>query len=137
MGTVVQSGDDIAAMMDSTTDDVYLLLDSGHAMFAGADPVQMAKEYSSRIGHVHCKDIRESVLRQYQNRDSSFLDGVLAGVFTVPGDGCIDYDGIFAELRKVDYSGWVVVEAEQDPSVASPSYYSKLGYDNLNRLTAD
>ena len=135
MGTVVQSRDDIDIMMQSTCSDMHLLLDSGHAYFAGANPVDLAKQYADRIGHVHCKDIRENVLQRMQNRDSSFLQAVLAGVFTVPGDGCIDYDGIFDALRELDYSGWVVVEAEQDPSVAPPNYYSKLGFDKLARLT--
>ena len=135
MGTVVQSREDIDMMMQSTSTETHLLLDSGHAHFAGADPVEIAKQYANRIGHVHCKDIRENVLERLQNRDSSFLEAVLAGVFTVPGDGCIDYDGIFDALREQDYDGWVVVEAEQDPSVAPPSYFSKLGYDNLKRLT--
>lgn len=135
MGTVVQTRDDIDRMMDATSTDMHLLLDSGHAKFAGADPVQLAQAYGDRIGHVHCKDIRKPVLRRMQNRDSSFLEAVLAGVFTVPGDGCIDYDSVFDALREKDFSGWVVVEAEQDPSVAPPRYFSKLGNDNLRRLT--
>lgn len=137
MGTVVQSRHDIDRMMDATSTDMHLLLDSGHAKFAGADPVAIAIDYCDRIGHLHCKDIREPVLRRQQNRDSSFLGAVLAGVFTVPGDGCIDYNGMFDALRKGDYAGWVVVEAEQDPSVAPPRYFAKLGHDNLRRLTAD
>lgn len=137
MGTVVQSREDIDTMMQSTSADMHLLLDSGHARFAGADPVDLANEYGDRIAHVHCKDIRENVLARMQNRDCSFLDAVLAGVFTVPGDGCIDYDGIFNALRERNYSGWVVVEAEQDPSVAPPQYFANLGYKNLERLTAN
>jgi len=137
MGTVVQSREDIEIMMQSTSADMHLLLDSGHAYFAGADPVELANQYAGRIAHVHCKDIRESVLARMQNRDSSFLEAVLAGVFTVPGDGCIDYDGIFDALRKQNYGGWVVVEAEQDPSVAPPQYFANLGYENLKRLTAN
>ena len=137
MGTVVQSREDIDTMVQSTSTDMHLLLDSGHAYFAGADPVELANRYADRIAHVHCKDIREIILKRMQNRDSSFLDAVLAGVFTVPGDGCIDYDGIFDALRIQDYSGWVVVEAEQDPSVAPPQHFAKLGYDNLSRLTAN
>ena len=136
MGTVVQSREDIEIMMQSTSPDMHLLLDSGHAYFAGADPVELANQYADRIAHVHCKDIRKTILRRMQNRDSSFLEAVLAGVFTVPGDGCIDYDGIFAALRRQNYSGWVVVEAEQDPSVAPPDQFAKLGFDNLKRLTA-
>jgi len=135
MGTVVQSHDDIDRMMQSTSTDMHLLLDSGHAYFAGADPVEVANQYADRIAHVHCKDIRENVLQRMQNRDSSFLEAVLAGVFTVPDDGCINYQSIFDALRKQDYSGWVVVEAEQDPSVAPPMHFAQLGYDNLKQLT--
>jgi myo-inosose-2 dehydratase len=134
MGTVVQSSDDIAALMDNTTDEVRLLLDSGHARFAGADPVQLAKTHHDRIGHVHCKDIRPQVLAACQNRDCSFLDAVLDGVFTVPGDGCIDFAGIFRELATIDYSGWIVVEAEQDPSVAPSLLYASMGFRNLQSM---
>ena len=136
MGTVVQSREDIEIMMQSTSSEMHLLLDSGHAQFAGADPVEIANRYAERIAHVHCKDIRVAVLQRMQNKDSSFLQAVLSGVFTVPGDGCIDYDGIFNALRKQDYSGWVVVEAEQDPSVAPPSRFARLGFDNLSRMTS-
>lgn len=136
MGTVVQSADDIDALMNSTRDNVRLLLDSGHARFAGADPVKLAQTYLDRIGHVHCKDIRPQVLAACQNRDCSFLDAVLDGVFTVPGDGCIDFPGIFRELQKIDYSGWIVVEAEQDPSVAPSLRYARLGYQNLQATVA-
>jgi inosose dehydratase len=135
MGTVVQSADDIDTLMGSTSDDVFLLLDTGHAMFAGADPVAVAKAYADRIGHLHCKDIRESILSQCRNRNCSFLEAVLRGVFTVPGDGCIDYPGVFGALEKVGYSGWAVVEAEQDPSVANPARFAKLGRDNLRGFT--
>lgn len=132
MGTVVQSDADIDALMQQTSDDVYLLLDTGHAFFAGADPVTLAKRYSGRIGHLHCKDIRNKPMRRCVNRDGSFLDAVLDGAFTVPGDGCIDYPGVFLALG--DYSGWAVVEAEQDPSVAPPAKYAQLGYNNLRAL---
>lgn len=133
MGTVVQSEADIDALMEATSDDVYLLLDTGHAFFAGVDPVALANRYADRVGHLHCKDIREKPMRRCINRDGSFLDAVLDGTFTVPGDGCIDYAAVFAALGH--YSGWAVVEAEQDPSVAPPRKYAQLGYDNLRALT--
>jgi len=132
MGTVVQSAGDIDALMQETSEDVFLLLDSGHARFAGADPIDLARQYAARIGHVHCKDIRPAVMSGRINRDSSFLDAVLDGVFTVPGDGSIDYDAMFQPLAAVGYAGWFVVEAEQDPNVAPPAQYSRLGYSNLS-----
>lgn len=134
MGTVVQSGDDVDALMNETGDNVHLLLDAGHALFAGIDPADLSQRYADRIGHVHCKDIRESVMRQSLNRDCSFLDAVLNGVFTVPGDGCINFGEIFSVLAKVDYRGWVVVEAEQDPNVADPLTHAKSGFEHLAEL---
>ncbi len=134
MGTVVQSADDIDLLMEATSDKVQLLLDTGHAIYAGADPTAIAKAYCSRIGHVHCKDVRPAILKRSMNRDSSFLTAVLNGVFSVPGDGCVDYKTVLSILKEAGYEGWLVVEAEQDPSVALPAKYAKLGYENLQSL---
>jgi inosose dehydratase len=113
---------------------VELLLDTGHLVFAGGDPVRAAGNHANRIAHVHCKDIRHEVLKQVLNADTSFLEAVLQGVFTVPGDGCIDYDAVFRPLRTAGYEGWLVIEAEQDPAIADPMTYATLGYRTLLRL---
>lgn len=137
MGTVIETEDDIDRMMQGTSGAVGLLLDSGHLTYAGGNPVSVAKRYSDRIRHVHCKDIRKSVMQDALNQNLSFLNAVLNGTFTVPGDGCVDYAGIFKVLKESNYSGWLVVEAEQDPAVAHPLTYAKLGYSNLTKLCAD
>ncbi len=129
MGTVVESENEIDALMTATGPSVHLLLDTGHATFAGSDPAVLARRYRSRISHVHTKDVRADVMATAKAQRLSFLDAVIAGVFTVPGDGCVDYRGVFRELP--GYSGWVVVEAEQDPAKAHPLAYAKLGYRNL------
>ena len=128
MGTVIQTEQEIDALMASSDAAVDLLLDTGHLVFAGGDPVAVASRHAARIAHVHCKDIRPRVLERCLNRDSSFLDAVLQGVFTVPGDGCVDYPSVFEPLRKAGYSGWLVVEAEQDPAVADPVTYAGMGF---------
>ena len=135
MGTVVQSGEDIDAFMESTGPAVKLLLDTGHATFGGADPVALAKRYRTRIAHVHCKDVRPSVLAEARAKDWSFLDAVVAGCFTVPGDGMVDFPAVLNELR--GYSGWLVVEAEQDPEKANPLKYATMGCANLKRYAKD
>jgi len=135
MGTVVQSEADIDALMDATGPEVGLLLDTGHARLAGADPVALAHRYASRIGHLHAKDVRAEVAARAGLGEWSFLRAVLEGVFTVPGDGCIPFDRLFQELR--GYSGWVVLEAEQDPQKADPLTYASLGLRNLRRLVAE
>jgi inosose dehydratase len=132
MGTVVESEQEIDALMAATGSSVRLLLDTGHATFAGADPAALARRHRARISHVHTKDVRAGVMATVRAQRLSFLDAVIAGVFTVPGDGCVDYPALFRELS--DYSGWVVVEAEQDPAMAHPLTYAKLGYKNLFRF---
>jgi inosose dehydratase len=137
MGTVVQSAQDIDRMMSNTGDAVGLLLDTGHLTYAGGEPALVASKYASRIVHVHCKDVRGSVLDRSRNRDSSFLNAVLDGVFTVPGDGMVDYRRALTPIAKSGYDGWLVVEAEQDPAIATPHIYAKLGFDHLAPLAAE
>lgn len=137
MGTVIETADDIDNLMTHTGPEVGLLLDTGHLMFAGENPVAVAKRWANRINHVHCKDIRKDVLADVKNRKLSFLDSVLEGVYTVPGDGCIDYPAVFNILKEQNYSGWLVVEAEQDPAIANPLIYATLGYNNLYRFATD
>ena len=134
MGTIVQSERDIDALMAHTKPPVHLLLDTGHARWAGSDPAGLARAYRSRIGHVHCKDVREAKMRESNARDWSFLDSILGqgkelGVYTVPGDGMIDYPAVFKELP--GYSGWVVLEAEQDPKKAPALPYAKKGVAHI------
>ena len=131
MGTVVETAADIDRMLDGTGPEVELLLDTGHLTFAGGDPVAMARKHASRIAHVHCKDIRAAVLARSKAADLSFLNSVLDGVFTVPGDGCVDYTAVLPPIAAAGYNGWLVVEAEQDPKKAHPLTYARLGHDNL------
>ena len=134
MGAYVEAPDDIDRLMTYTGEDVGLLFDSGHAYFGGGDPLAVLNKHIHRVCHVHCKDVRPAIVRHARNRQWSFLDAVLNGVFTVPGDGGIDFGPIVAALRKQGYQGWLVVEAEQDPAVA-PSYaYASKGYRTLRAL---
>lgn len=140
MGTVVESAADIDALMNTTGDAVHLLLDTGHATWAGADPAALAKRYRARISHVHAKDVRKPVMEKARAKNWSFLDAVLGeggelGVYTVPGDGMVDYRAVFRELP--GYSGWVVVEAEQDPEKANPLIYAKKGVAHLKAALKD
>lgn len=130
MGTVVQSEAEIDRLMSTTPPAVKLLLDTGHLTYAGGDPVRVAERWASRIAHVHCKDVRAKVLARVLDQDLPFLEAVLEGVFTVPGDGSVDYDGVFQKLAHANYRGWLVVEAEQDPARAHPLTYAKMGFEN-------
>jgi inosose dehydratase len=133
MGTVIQSEDEVDRMMDGTKN-VGLLLDSGHLTFAGGDPMRALKRHAKRIVHVHCKDIRKDKLAQALKKDVSFLDAVVGDVFAVPGDGSIQFEPLLQELAKNKYSGWLVVEADQDPAKAHPLTHARIGHDCLRPL---
>ena len=90
--------------------------------------------WGDRIHHVHYKDIRPSIVEDVRKNNKSFLDAVIAGAFTVPGDGCIDFKAVSNSLAAMSYSGWIVVEAEQDPAKAPPYDYSKMGYDHILKV---
>ncbi len=135
MGTIVQTGPEIDALMAASGPAVGLLLDTGHATWGGTDPAGLARKYRSRIFHVHCKDVRPVVAAESEANDWSFLDSVIAGVYTVPGDGCVDFASVFRELP--GYSGWVVIEAEQDPAKANPLQYARMGYAHLTKVLAE
>ena len=137
MGTVVQSQEDTERLIDNTSSSVKLLIDTGHMLFAGGDLIKVAKDYSSRLQHVHCKDIRKDVLNKSLKNDLSFIDAFFAGVFTVPGDGCIDYKTFLKLLKDLNYKGWLVVEAEQDPKKANPLEYGKIGFNHLKKIATD
>ena len=125
MGTGIQTAEEIDTLMAMTDPNlVYLLFDSGHLTFAGIDPLPILKKYVSRIRHVHLKDVRQNIRAQAEKEGWSFLTAVRAGVFTVPGDGDVDFAPIFDVLEKEGYEGWVVVEAEQDPAKANPFEYA-------------
>jgi inosose dehydratase len=137
MGTVVQTEAEIDRLMANTGTDVGLLLDTGHLVFAGGDPAAVARRHGARIVHVHCKDVRAAVLAEVLRDDRSFLRAVLDSVFTVPGDGSIDFTAVLRELRTAGYAGWLVVEAEQDPAKAHPLTYARLGFASLKRAATD
>jgi inosose dehydratase len=135
MGAYVQSPEDVDRLMAETNTNVGLLFDTGHAYFGGAaDPLVLLKKHLKRIVHVHCKDVRADVIATARNRQWAFLQGVINGTFTVPGDGAIDFDTILATLHAAGYEGWLVVEAEQDPAVAPSYQYAKKGYDTLRGI---
>ena len=136
MGAMVQDAEDIDWLMEGSTDDLTLLYDTGHLHFAGANPLVVLDKWGHRVHHVHFKDVRQPVLDWVHKENKSFLDGVAAGVYSVPGDheGCIDFQAITDKLKAMDYNSWIVVEAEQDPAKAPPSKYSKLGFDHITEI---
>ena len=137
MGTVIETEAETRRLIESTSDDVKLLIDTGHMLFAGGNSIKLTEDFIERIIHVHCKDIRKDVLEKSLKNDSTFRQAFLDGAFTVPGDGCIDYKPFLTLLKNKDYSGWLVVEAEQDPVKANPFEYAKIGYNYLSKTAKE
>ena len=137
LGTVVESNNDLNRFFDATGDHVGLVLDTGHAEYGGIDSIEIALTRPERVSHVHCKDVRTSRHQEFYAKGTSFLNGVVGGMFTTPGDGDYEYPAFMAALKSIDYSGWIVIEAEQDPAVANPRDYSQLGLDTLKRLASE
>lgn len=136
MGTGVQTTAEIDRLMANTDPDkVSLLFDTGHLVFSGEDPLVIFKKYQDRIFHIHFKDIREDMLRQVKEEKLSFLQSVKNGVFTVPGDGMIDFRPIWELIDASGYEGWIVVEAEQDPAKANPFLYAQKARNYIRQVT--
>ncbi len=139
MGTVVQSPDDIDAFMDATGPATKLLFDAGHCLFGGGDPAQVLARHVGRVRHFHAKNVRPAIRARIEAEGLSFMDGVRAGVFTVPGDqeGAIDFEPLLRILKTHGYDGWIVIEAEQDPDRHNPLLYQTLGLHTLKRIARD
>jgi inosose dehydratase len=136
MGTGVMYEPDIDRLVKGTDEKyVHLLFDSGHLQFAGVDPLNVAKKHGKRIKHLHLKNVRQKFIDESHAKNWSFRDAIEAGVFTVPGDpdGNINFPPIFQALADADFSGWIVIEAEQDPAKAYPLVYAKMARDYLRK----
>jgi len=133
LGTVVENQADMDAFTAATSPSVGFTLDTGHAALGGVKFIDVIERYPDRIAHVHCKDVRGAVHAEARRSGKSFLDGVLAGMFTVPGDGSVDFGGVMKALKRIGYGGWIIIEAEQDPAIADPRTYSELGLATLKR----
>jgi inosose dehydratase len=133
---VVERAEDIDAFCEATSQDVGLLLDTGHAYAAGADYAEILRKFGSRVAHIHLKDVRREVLERARKNDWSFNSAVREGMFTVPGDGDIDFSAVGEFIRTSGYRGWVVVEAEQDPAKAAPKLYAEKAYHFIRKLVA-
>lgn len=141
MGTVVESPEEIDAFMEATGPATKMLFDAGHYYFGsnGGDPKPYLEKYASRVSHFHAKNVRTDVMKKVRDTGMSFMDGVRAGVFTVPGDsdGGVDFAPLLQVLKDQNYEGWIVIEAEQDPEVNNPFEYQSLGLKTLKSIASE
>lgn len=133
MGTIVENEEEIDLFMQHTGPKTKLLLDTGHCLFGGGNPMSVARKHMARVAHIHAKNLRPSIAAQVKEQKLSFLDAVRLGAFTVPGDpeGGVDFVPVLKIAAEHGYEGWVVIEAEQDPDVRNPLEYQTLGLKSL------
>ena len=136
MGTIIESAADIDRFMAMAGPHTRLLLDTGHCTFGGADPAEVARKYMDRVTHIHAKNIRPEIMREVREQNLSFLEGVRRGAFTVPGDpeGCVAFEPVLKIAAEHGYSGWLVIEAEQDSAVREPFHYQDMGLKALRAM---
>jgi inosose dehydratase len=132
MAAVVETEPELDLFMANSS--ISLLFDAGHMAFAGGDVLRCIDRHHARIRHVHTKDVRMDVIDSLDRRHDSFLDAVIKGAFTVPGDGSLDFEAIVKKLAGYGYEGWFVVEAEQDPKKAPPLKMAQVGHKELMRV---
>jgi inosose dehydratase len=136
MAAAIETESELDLLMANSGEALPLLFDAGHMAFAGGNVLRVIDKHHSRISHVHTKDVRSSVIGKLDRKRESFLDAVVKGAFTVPGDGSLDFVAIIARLASYGYEGWFVVEAEQDPKISPPLEMARKGHAELIRLMA-
>ncbi|MFV2001527.1 MAG: myo-inosose-2 dehydratase [Paracoccaceae bacterium] len=138
MGTVVETPDEIDRFMAATGPATKLLFDTGHCYFGGGDPAGVIARHIGRVVHLHAKNVRPQIMHEVREGGLSFLEGVRRGVFTVPGDGegDVEFEPVLRVAASHGYSGWLVIEAEQDPAVRNPHRYQSMGLQALKRMAA-
>jgi inosose dehydratase len=136
MAAPIETEEELDLLMKHSGEALPLLYDAGHMAFAGGDVLRVIDKHHARISHVHTKDIRADVVNGLDRTKESFLDAVVKGAFTVPGDGSLDFEAIVKRLASYGYEGWFVVEAEQDPVKAPPLQMAKIGHKELLRVMA-
>ena len=139
MGTIVESPEEIDALMAATGPHTHLLFDAGHCAFGGGDPVAVLTKHAARVRHFHAKNIRPAITAKVRAEGWSFLQGVVGGAFTVPGDqeGGVDFVPLLKILADHKYDGWIVIEAEQNPDERNPLLYQTLGLATLKRIARE
>ena len=136
MGAVIETEAELDGLMSQSGEALRLAYDTGHLAFAGGDGLRVIERHRERLGHIHTKDVRQGVVDGLDRSRESFLDAVIKGAFTVPGDGDLDFETIVRRLAEVGYEGWFVVEAEQDPVPNPPLEMAKKGHAELRRVMA-
>ncbi len=120
-GGYIETSEEIDKLLEMTNPElVGLVLDMGHYMFGGGDPLRALKKYAKRIWHIHFKDCHPGIAQESRKKGYDYFQSVNAGVFCELGKGGVDFPAITKELRNQHYHGWIVVEQDVLPGMGDP-----------------
>lgn len=127
MGTGVQTDLQIKFLMQHTPKELSLVFDPGQLFLAGVGINKLLEDYAYRISHIYLKDVNYSVFKAAMENNHSYLQAVKNGIFTIPGEGCMNLSKLINWLRSDSYSGWVVLESGLALNETNALQQAKLG----------
>jgi inosose dehydratase len=134
-GGYVETPDEIDALMRRTEAGLLgLVLDTGHVMYGGGDPVRVFEDHAERVWHVHFKDCDAQVADESRRSGRGYLQAVRAQLFCELGKGAVDFAGVLAALRRHQYDGWIVVEQDVFPGYGSPAESARRNREYLRAI---
>jgi inosose dehydratase len=135
-GCYIEYEDEIdRAMADLPQELVGLCVDTGHAAYAGADPVKLIRRYAGRVRHMHFKNISAEVHRACVADGTDFFSAIARGIFCPLGRGVVDFAAVRGVLEDIGYHGMAVVEQDVDPtSDTSPLANAQESYAFLKSI---
>jgi inosose dehydratase len=113
VATYVETPEECERFYDVTSHTgIGLCLDTGHCEFGGGDTVTEAAKFASVLRFLHIKDCDNKVLEEARRKKLNFEQAIEEKVFTIIGQGSIDFPGLFRLLDKNNYNGWMVIEQD-------------------------
>jgi inosose dehydratase len=134
-GTYVEFDDEIDLVLDAfDPSELGLCIDTGHAAYAGVDPIELARRHAARVHYVHLKDLNGSVHAAAMREEAPFFEALERGVFCPLGQGRVDFAGLVATLGRIGYSGPATVEQDRRPD--TPGDPLTAAIESLRYLTS-
>jgi inosose dehydratase len=131
----VETPDEIDNLLKNTDPDlVGLVLDMGHYMYGGGDPLSALKKHRKRIWHIHFKDCHPDIAEKSRQEGWDYFKAVGSGVFCELGKGAVDFPSIVKELVTTGYSGWIVVEQDVLPGMGNPEECARRNREYIKSL---
>jgi inosose dehydratase len=131
----IETPDEVARLLELTDPSlVGLCFDTGHYRFGGGDPLAGLRRHYDRIWHMHFKDCSPAVHQRSRAGEWDYFESLKQGIFCELGQGDVDFPAVVDELRRTNYSGWIVVEQDVLPGMGAPKEYAQRNRDYIRKL---